>query len=132
MSLRESMARLLKGGFIQRTKSSNLCPYRSAGRFACFVAFCFFNHSFNRWAMVTHLLRKVHPRGRSSSQQPPVGNRQKAVSLNQALLLGQVVWTFKFKWCHCQAQALTVLVGAAGHILTVYLIDSERAAGAGD
>lgn len=38
---RESTERHLKGGFIQRTKSFNLCPYWSAKRFACFVVFCF-------------------------------------------------------------------------------------------
>lgn len=38
---RESMERLLKGRFIQRTKRCNLCPYWSAGRFPCFVMFWF-------------------------------------------------------------------------------------------
>lgn len=121
---RGSTGRLLKGGFSPRTKSSNLCPDWSAGRFAYFCCVLFFNRSLKRWAAVTRLVRKVHPTGQPSFQQPPGWYRQKAVSPKQSLLLGQVILTFKFKWCHGQAQASTVLVGLAGPILSIHLINS--------
>lgn len=116
--------RLLKGGFIHRTKSSNLCPYQSAMRFACFVVFCVLIAPSTDGQQSHISSEKFTQQDGQASSSPPVGHRQKVVSLKQGLLLGQVVLTFKFKWCHGQAQASTVLVGPAGHILSMYLMDS--------
>lgn len=111
-------------GINPKNKKLRPLPLPECREVCLFCCVLFFNHSFNRWATVTHLVREVHPTGWSSFQQPLVQHRQKAVSLKQALLLGQVVLTFQFKWCHGQAQASAVLVGPAGHIPSMYLINS--------
>lgn len=79
-----------------------------------------------------HLVRKVHPIEWPGFQQLPVGTDKKSISLTQALLLRQLVLTFKFKWCHGQAQASTDLVGPAVQILSIYFINSKRYASMGD
>lgn len=61
-----------------------------------------------------------------------IQHRQRAVFLKQTLLLRQFTLTFKFKWCHGQAQASTVLVAPAHHMLSTYLIHSSRSASTGD
>lgn len=111
-------------GIHPKNKKLQPLPLPECREVCLFCCVLFFNHSFNRWATVTHLARKVHPTGWSSFQQPPVQHRQKAISPKQALLLEQFVWTFKFKWCHGQAQASTFLVGPAGHAVSIYLINS--------
>ena len=111
-------------GIHPKNKTLQPLPLPECWEVCLFCRVLFFNHSFNRWAPVTHRVGKVHPTGRSSFQQAPVWHRQKAVSPKQALLLGQFILTFKLKWCHGQAQASTVLVGPAGHILSIYLINS--------
>lgn len=97
-------------------------PLLESWEVCLFYCVLFLYHSFNRWATVTHRVKKVHPTGRSRFQQLLVQHRQKAVSPKE----GNLVLTLKFKRCHGQARASTVLAGPAGPILSVYFIDSLK------
>lgn len=109
-------------GIHLKNKKLQPLPLLEGQEVCLFCCVLFFNHSFNRWATVTLLIRKVHPTGQSNFSS--LWQTKSHFSKIRPCSWGNSFLSFIFKWCHGQAQECTVLVGPAVHILSTNLINS--------
>lgn len=117
-------------GIHPKNKKLQPLPLLECQKVCLFCCVLFFNHSLNRWATVTHLVRKSQKsslNGMVKLQQPLVQTKSHFSKIRPCSW-GNSFLSFIFKWCHGQAQACTVSVAPAVHILSINLINSSGSA----